>query len=77
MIKKWDKTGVVEEVLGNRQYRIRMEDSGRMTIRNRRFLRPCGKVESKRDVEEAVQKINSRPIRCRKIPERFTAGERR
>ena len=35
--KKWDKTGVVIEVLDHDQYRIRMDGSGRPSLRNRRF----------------------------------------
>ena len=38
--KKWDKTGVVIEVLDHDQYRIRMDGTGRPTLRNRRFLKP-------------------------------------
>ena len=37
---KWEKTGRIVEALPNRQYRIRMDGSGRVTLRNRRFLRP-------------------------------------
>ncbi|MEO2242304.1 MAG: DDE-type integrase/transposase/recombinase, partial [Candidatus Poseidoniia archaeon] len=37
--KRWDRTGRVVEVLPNRQYRIRVDGSGRITLRNRRFLR--------------------------------------
>ena len=36
----WAKTGRVVEVLKDRQYRIRMDGSGRLTLRNRRFLKP-------------------------------------
>ena len=36
---RWDRTGMVVETLGNRQYSIKMHDSGRLTLRNRRFLR--------------------------------------
>ena len=36
---KWDKTGVVVEVRQYHQYVIRVDGSGRITIRNRRFLR--------------------------------------
>ena len=39
---RWDKTGVVvEKGAGPRQYLIRMDGSGRVTLRNRRFLRKC------------------------------------
>ena len=37
---KWDRSGRVVEVLPHRQYRIRVDGSGRVTLRNRRFLRP-------------------------------------
>jgi len=37
--KKWDKTGVVIEVHQYHQYVIRVDGSGRITIRNRKFLR--------------------------------------
>ena len=37
--KKWDRTARIVEVLPNRQYHIRMFHSGRVTLRNRRYLR--------------------------------------
>lgn len=37
--KRWDRAGRVVEVLANRQYRIRVDGSGRVTLRNRRFLK--------------------------------------
>ena len=37
---RWDRTGRIVEVLPFRQYRVRMDGSGRVTIRNRRFLKP-------------------------------------
>ena len=36
---RWDKSGVVVENLGNHQYTIKMDGSGRVTLRNRKFLR--------------------------------------
>ena len=36
---KWDRSGVVLENLGHDQYRVKVHGSGRVTIRNRRFLR--------------------------------------
>ena len=38
--KKWDRSGVVVEILDHDQYRIKVDGSGRTTLRNRRFLRP-------------------------------------
>ena len=37
--RSWDRTGTVVEILPSRQYRIRMVGSGRITRRNRRFIR--------------------------------------
>ena len=36
---RWDKTGIVVEVLQYHQYGVRTDGSGRLTTRNRRFLR--------------------------------------
>ena len=38
---RWDKTGLVVEALPNHQYLVRMDGSGRCSLRNRRFLRNC------------------------------------
>ena len=43
--KRWDRTGRIIEVLDNRQYRIRVDGSGRVTIRNRRFIRKINKPD--------------------------------
>ena len=37
----WVKTGKVVQALENRQYKIRMDHSGRITLQNRKFLKPC------------------------------------
>ena len=34
----WDKSGIVVESLGNQQYAVKVKGSGRVTLRNRRFL---------------------------------------
>ena len=36
---KWDKSGTVVEVMGYDQYKIKVDGSGRISIRNRKFLR--------------------------------------
>ena len=38
--KKWDRMGTIVEVLSFRQYHVRMEGSGRVSLRNRIHLRP-------------------------------------
>ena len=37
---KWDKGGIIVELCGFRQYKIRLHGSGRLTVRNRIHLRP-------------------------------------
>eukprot|EP00745_Piridium_sociabile_P016047 TRINITY_DN23877_c0_g1_i16.p1 TRINITY_DN23877_c0_g1~~TRINITY_DN23877_c0_g1_i16.p1 ORF type:complete len:1035 (+),score=142.70 TRINITY_DN23877_c0_g1_i16:69-3173(+) len=37
--KKWDRTGIVVEALPHDQYVVKVDGSGRLTTRNRRFLR--------------------------------------
>ena len=37
--KKWDKSGIVVEVRSNDQYTVKVDGSGRLTLRNRQFLR--------------------------------------
>ena len=39
---KWDKSGVVVETKDNDQYVVKVTGSGRLTLRNRRFLRKYG-----------------------------------
>jgi hypothetical protein len=41
---RWDKTGTVVECLPHRQYKIKMDGSGRVTMRNRKFLRRISPV---------------------------------
>ena len=38
--KRWNKTGIIVESLPNRQYHVKLDGSGRITLRNRRFLKP-------------------------------------
>ena len=53
--RKWDRTGRVVEVLPNRQYRVRMDGSGLITLRNRRFLREYSKLKISTIIPSAVQ----------------------
>ena len=39
--RKWKKQGIVVEKLPHRQYKVKVLGSGRVTLRNRRFLKPC------------------------------------
>ena len=37
--KRWDRTGLVVDDLGHNKYRVKVDGSGRVTDRNRQFLR--------------------------------------
>eukprot|EP00111_Clytia_hemisphaerica_P005891 TCONS_00017086-protein len=37
--RRWIRSGMIVETLPNRQYRVRTNGSGRVTLQNRRFLR--------------------------------------
>ena len=47
---KWDKTGIVIEVRQFDQYVIRVDGSGRVTLRNRKFLRKYTPVIQRKPV---------------------------
>ena len=47
---KWDKTGIVIEVRQFHQYVVRVDGSGRVTLRNRRFLRKYTPAVERRQV---------------------------
>jgi hypothetical protein len=38
--KKWDRSGVVVDIMGHDQYSVKVDGTGRITLRNRRFLHP-------------------------------------
>ena len=42
--KRWDKTGRVMQKLPFRQYRVKVDGSNRLTLRNRKFLRKIDPV---------------------------------
>ena len=44
--KRWDRTGTIVEVLPHQQYKVRMDGSGDITLRNRRFLRKITPIQT-------------------------------
>ena len=58
---KWDKTGIVIEVRQFDQYVVRMDGSGRVTLRNRKFLRKFIPVIPRNPVISLPQP-NNQPI---------------
>ena len=55
---KWDQSGVVVELNGYDQYRIKMDGSGRVSLRNRQFLKkivPVGSMVDKVSIEDDTE----------------------
>ena len=50
--RRWDRSGIVMEVLEHDQYRMKVDGSNRLTLRNRKFLRPYHSAVSEADDEE-------------------------
>ena len=48
-VLKWDKSGTIVEVLPFDQYRVRMDGSGRVSTRNRKFIKPISPYSLARD----------------------------
>ena len=66
---RWDCTGTVVEVRPNDQYMVKVDGSGRLTMRNRKFLRPIKPVkEMLRQHEEEV--VDAEPRRSDRIASR-------
>ena len=55
---KWNKQGIVVECLPYRQYRIKVNGSGRLTLQNRRFLRPCTNQQQQAREVDAPSRSN-------------------
>ena len=44
--KRWDRTGTVVDILPHQQYKVRMDGSGDISLRNRRFLRKITPIQT-------------------------------
>ena len=56
---KWDKTGIIVEVRQYDQYVIRIDGSGRVTLRNRKFLRQYTPVVQRAPVIQLPGKVSA------------------
>ncbi|KAK3711280.1 hypothetical protein QZH41_004332 [Actinostola sp. cb2023] len=64
---KWDRSGVIMESPGHDQYRVKVDGSGRLTLRNRRFLRAY---------TQATPSITPRQQTAASDPSDSSAGQR-
>ena len=60
---KWHNTGIVTEVLPHRQYRVVVDGSRRVTLRNRKFLRRIDPFCRNIDTDLPTSNDNARPTR--------------
>ena len=56
---KWSLSGVIVESLGNNQYRVKMDGSGRVSLRNGQFLKRIHPVSSRLSPRGASSSANS------------------
>ena len=75
---RWDRSGTIVESLGNQQYSVKMDGSGRVSLRNRKFLRkiepflPCYiALDEVLGAQQVVAKENDRDV----ILENVTSNE--
>jgi hypothetical protein len=61
--KKWDRTGTVMEVLDHDRYCVKVDGSGRLTTRNRRFLRAYVPVSTEFPAPQTAFPVASSQIR--------------
>ena len=63
---KWDRTGTVMEVNPHDQYTVRIDGSGRLTTRNRRFLRQFQPATT--EIQPAPPVLNPAPFKVGPAP---------
>ena len=68
--KKWDKTGTVIEVRQFNQYVVRVDGSGRVTLRNRKFLHKYAPVVPRQPHHTINNDLNymQRPTKSSHLP---------
>ena len=74
---RWDRTGLVVETLGNRQYSVKMDGSGRITLRNRRFLKKVQPMNPAcTPAAAARERVTAAAPRASESPRRITSQHR-
>ena len=62
---KWDSTGLIAEAMPHRQYRVVVDGSRRVTLRNRRFLRKIDPVcRQPRDILAGLPRTEPLELHC-------------
>ena len=76
---RWDRSGQIVEVLPYRQCKVKINGSGRIVLRNRKFLQPiiCNKnkatlLTSPMPVQQCRQNITETPIQLQNLTTEVT-----
>ena len=59
--RKWDKTGMIVESLPHQQYRVRVHGSGRITLRNRQFLKRIIPLQQAPSIPPPINEADTSP----------------
>ena len=59
--RKWDKTGMIVESLPHQQYRVRVHGSGRITLRNRQFLKRIIPLQQAPSIPPPINEADTPP----------------
>ena len=76
--KKWDRSGIIVEVKENDQYVVKVTGSGRLTLRNRRFLRKFNHKLSRSLPYSPQQPLQSNTIpspEIKEVPKGFDSSK--
>ncbi len=75
--RKWDKTGVIVEVRQYDQYMVKIDGTGRTTLRNRKFLRKFKPVNPPPSTRPILKDIQYREFieRLRQSPPKFDPAQ--
>ena len=69
--RMWNKHGRVVEKMPNRQYRVKIYGSGQITLRNRRFMKPCAFTKPSAPIPAAplpTTSVCTAPIPSESVP---------
>lgn len=72
--KRWDRSGTVVEVLGHDSYNVKVDGSGRLTRRNRQFLRKFVEPSLSISFTDPTPRVRTVPTVCQRTPTRPTAS---
>ena len=73
--KRWDKTGLVLENMGYNKYRVKIDGSGRVTDRNRQYLRQFSPVTSQQPGPWPEPRYIPKPVVVQTTPDQAAPSQ--